>query len=129
MTNQDHHQELISTIFSQELETAEQLENKYQARNLPSDALVTRFAPSPTGFIHIGGIYTAKIAKNLAQHSGGVYFIRIEDTDLTRIVDDFQQHFDEAFDYFDIQSDENDENAGWGPYTQSNRSHLYLAFR
>ncbi|MCP4120484.1 MAG: glutamate--tRNA ligase [Bacteroidetes bacterium] len=128
MTNQDHHQDLISSIFPQDISTPEELEHKYPKRDLPEGAVVTRFAPSPTGFVHIGGIYTAQIAKNLTRHSGGVFIIRIEDTDQSRQVDDFQQHFNEAFDYFDVQSDEDDENAMRGPYTQSKRSHLYLTF-
>lgn len=128
MTNQDFHQELISKIFSEDLETPADLEKRYPGRNLPSEAIVSRFAPSPTGFVHIGGIFTAKIGKNLAQHSGGVYFIRIEDTDQSRKVDDFQQHFNEAFEYFDVQSDENDEHGHWGPYSQSKRSRIYLSF-
>jgi len=127
MTEQTHQQELISSIFPQDIPTSAELELKYPKRTLPEGAIVTRFAPSPTGFVHIGGVFTAKIAKNLTRHSQGVYIIRIEDTDQSRQVDDFQQHFDEAFDYFDIQSDETDENAVYGPYTQSKRSHLYLA--
>ena len=71
--------EIISLIIPKPLITPEELEKKYPIRELPKGAIVTRFAPSPTGFIHIGGIYIAIIAKNLASHSGGVYFIRIED--------------------------------------------------
>ncbi len=120
--------ELISLIFPKTLPTPDELEAKFPKRQLPDGAIVTRFAPSPTGFIHIGGIYIAMIGKNLARHSQGVYFIRIEDTDQNRKVDDFQTHFDKTFEYFNITSDENDENSDWGPYTQSERSDFYLSY-
>lgn len=128
MTDQHHHQELIAKIFPADIISAEALQDKYPPRDLPDGAVVTRFAPSPTGFVHIGGIFTAKIGINLARHSGGVFIIRIEDTDQTRQFDDFQQHFDEAFDYFDIASDENEATGIYGPYTQSERSEIYLSF-
>jgi glutamyl-tRNA synthetase len=128
MAVQNHRQELIARVFPGDLATPEELEIKYPRRDLPEGAVVTRFAPSPTGFVHIGGIFTAQIGKNLTRHSGGVFIIRIEDTDQARQVDDFQAHFDEAFDYFDIKSDENDEHGRWGPYTQSRRSRIYLTY-
>lgn len=117
----------ISLVFPEPLPTLRELEERYPQRQLPEGAVVTRFGPSPTGFIHIGGVYIATIGKNLARHSQGVYFVRIEDTDQKRKVDDSQAHFDKAFRYFDIGSDENEENASWGPYTQSHRSEIYKA--
>ena len=59
-------------------------EEKYKARELPEGAIVTRFAPSPTGFVHIGGLYQAEIARKLADQTKGVFFVRIEDTDQKR---------------------------------------------
>ena len=56
-------------------------EEKYPERNLPEGAIVTRFAPSPTGFVHIGGLYQSLIAKTMAEKTGGVFFLRVEDTD------------------------------------------------
>jgi glutamyl-tRNA synthetase len=120
--------ELISLLFPKPLPTTKELEERFPKRQLPEGAIVTRFAPSPTGFIHIGGVYIAMLGKNLAHHSHGVYFVRIEDTDQNRKVEDFQSHFDEAFNYFNITPDETDENSKWGPYTQSKRSDLYLTF-
>lgn len=123
----NYSKELISLLFPKHLPTIIELKEKYPKRQLPDKAIVTRFAPSPTGFMHIGGIYIAMLGKNLAKHSHGVYFIRIEDTDQNRKVDDSELHFNQTFKYFDIASDENDNNSFWGPYTQSKRSDIYLA--
>jgi glutamyl-tRNA synthetase len=89
---------------------------------------VTRFAPSPTGFLHTGGVYVATLGKNLAHHSGGSYFIRIEDTDQAREVAGSREQFARAFKYFDIESDENDSNSKWGPYEQSKRALMYHTY-
>lgn len=123
----NYSKELLSLLFPKNLPTLTDLEEKYPKRQLPDKAIVTRFAPSPTGFMHIGGIYIAMLGKNFAKHSHGVYFIRIEDTDQNRKVDDSESHFSQTFKYFDIASDENDSNSFWGPYTQSKRSNIYLA--
>jgi glutamyl-tRNA synthetase len=119
--------DLIARLFPKDLMTIAELEQKYPQRVLSEDAIVTRFCPSPTGFMHIGGVYIANIAKNLARHSNGNYFIRIEDTDQNRKVDDFEDHFNKTFDYFGIESDESDEKSSWGPYTQSHREEIYLS--
>ena len=63
------------------------MKKKYPERNLPEGAIVTRFAPSPTGFVHIGGLYQALIARKLANQTNGVFFLRIEDTDQKREVE------------------------------------------
>ena len=62
-------------------------EEKYPRRNLKEGAIVTRFAPSPTGFVHIGGLYQSLIAKKVAEQTEGVFFLRIEDTDQKREVE------------------------------------------
>jgi len=118
---------LISLIFPADLETPEALEKKYPPRNLPDGAIVTRFAPSPTGFIHIGGIYIAVIGMNITRHSKGVFFIRIEDTDQSRKVDDYKEQFDTTFKYFGVKPNEDDTNSVYGPFVQSARSKLYLS--
>jgi len=89
--------------------------------------LRVRFAPSPTCFLHTGGVYIATLGKNLAHHSGGVYFIRIEDTDQAREVAGSREQFARAFKYFDIESDENDSST-WGPYEQSKREQIYHTY-
>lgn len=119
---------LIDSLFPGDLPDPQYWESFYPPRQLPSEAVVTRFGPSPTGFVHIGGVYTALIAKDLAHKSGGVYFIRIEDTDQSREVEGALEQFRRAFAYFSIESDEDDENAGWGPYAQSRRYRVYASY-
>lgn len=120
--------ELISLIFPNDLLSPEALEAQYPKRDIPHGAIVTRFAPSPTGFIHIGGVYIAVLGKDLTFHSNGVFFIRIEDTDQKRKVDDSKTQFNTTFKYFGIESDENDSNSIYGPFTQSKRANIYLAY-
>ena len=98
--------EFINTLFDAELPEPSHWESSYPPRDLPPGAIVTRFAPSPTGFLHTGGVYTANLGKNLARHSGGSYFIRIEDTDQAREVPGSREQFARGFNYFDIESDE-----------------------
>jgi len=120
--------EFINTLFDAELPEPSHWESSYPPRDLPPGAIVTRFAPSPTGFLHTGGVYTANLGKNLARHSGGSYFIRIEDTDQAREVPGSREQFARGFNYFDIESDENDSNSKWGPYEQSKRERIYHTY-
>ena len=120
--------ELIDTLFDPELPEPAHWEACYPPRDLPSGAIVTRFAPSPTGFLHTGGVYTANLGKNLAVHSAGSYFIRIEDTDQAREVPGSREQFARGFEYFNIQSDENDSNSNYGPYEQSKRERIYHTY-
>ena len=80
-------------------------EEKYVSRNLPEDAVVTRFAPSPTGFVHIGGIYQSLIARLMTKDQG-VFFVRIEDTDQKREVDNGVKQIIDALYYFDLSPNE-----------------------
>jgi len=105
-------------------EPAERWEAASPARELPEGAEVTRFAPSPTGFLHIGGVYVASVAKELAERSGGSYFVRIEDTDQHRAVVESDEHFARAFAHFGIEPTE-PADAPWGPYRQSARAEIY----
>lgn len=107
-------------------------EEKYVARNLPEGAIVTRFAPSPTGFVHIGGIYQSLIAKLMAKKSG-VFFVRIEDTDQKREVENGVKQIMDALKDFDLSPDEyideNDVDHGnYGPYKQSLRKDIYQSY-
>jgi glutamyl-tRNA synthetase len=122
----DH--ELIRSLFDDDLPEPQYWESHYQPRSLAPGAVVTRFGPSPTGFLHTGGVYVATIAKNLAHHTHGVYFVRIEDTDQAREVPEAREQFARAFDYFSIQSDEDDRTGQWGPYEQSKRSRIYHTY-
>jgi len=122
------HDELINTLLPPVDHTPDHWESLYAPRPLPDGAKVTRFAPSPTGFVHIGGVYTASISQSVAHGSGGTYFIRIEDTDQAREVADAGVQFDRAFDYFGIESDESADQVPWGPYRQSQRVEIYLTY-
>jgi glutamyl-tRNA synthetase len=102
---------------------------RYPARALPAGAAVTRFAPSPTGWLHIGGIFTASVNLDLARHSGGVYLLRVEDTDQSRFEERALAQFEASFDYFGIAADESDAVGGrYGPYTQSARAEIYQTY-
>jgi glutamyl-tRNA synthetase len=120
--------ELINSLFDAELPDASHWESHYPPRDLPAGAIVTRFGPSPTGFLHTGGVYVATLGKNLARHSGGIYFVRIEDTDQAREIPGSREQFERAFKYFTIESDENDSNSKWGPYEQSKRELIYHTY-
>ncbi len=118
-------QELIARVLGAAPKyTIEELEEKYSARNLPDGAYVTRFAPSPTGYMHIGGLYQALIDSKLARDTGGVFMLRIEDTDTKREVADAVQIIIESMDRFGIEYN-NDEK--YGPYHQSQRRDIYHA--
>src|SRR3977135_2298779 len=112
---------VIDALFPADLPEPAHWEHRYPPRELPEGAQVTRFGPSPTGFVHIGGIYVATIDRDIAAHSGGVYLVRVEDTDQSREVKGALTQFARAFDYFGIPSDEIDGHGGYGPYHQSAR--------
>src|SRR5215472_10322109 len=92
----------IDALFPPDLPDPEHWERRYPPRRLPDEAKVTRLAPSPTGFVHIGQIYMAMIDRDVAHRSGGVYIVRIEDTDTARAVEGATQHFSRAFGYFGL---------------------------
>ena len=107
-------------------------EEQYPVRNLPEGAIVTRFAPSPTGFVHIGGIYQSLIAKLMTKEQG-VFFVRIEDTDQKREVENGTKQIIDALYDFDLGPDEfvdeNDVDHGeYGPYKQSLRREIYHSY-
>ena len=107
-------------------------EEKYPERNLPEGAVVTRFAPSPTGFVHIGGIYQSLIARLMTKEEG-VFFVRIEDTDQKREVPGGTKEIIDALCDFDLKPneyvDENNVDYGdFGPYKQSLRKEIYQSY-
>ena len=108
-------------------------EEKYPARNLPEGAVVSRFAPSPTGFVHIGGLYQALVAKEMTKKTDGVFFLRVEDTDQKREVENGVTGIVNSLKDFDILPDEGmtsetEEKGNYGPYKQSERKDIYQAF-
>jgi glutamyl-tRNA synthetase len=113
--------------------TAEYYENLYPKRELKEGAMVTRYAPSPTGFQHLGGIFAALIAERMAHQSGGVFYLRIEDTDRKREVEGGDQEIIKALNTYDIYFDEGlteegTERGSYGPYKQSQREDIYKAY-
>jgi glutamyl-tRNA synthetase len=118
----------VDRLFPAGLPEPGEWEQRYPPRDLPSDAQVTRLAPSPTGFIHLGGIYTAMIDQSVADQSGGRYFVRIEDTDQSREVAGAFEQFDRAFAYFRVIPDEGVGGGEYGPYRQSERATIYLSY-
>lgn len=119
---------VIDALFPADLPEPEYWEQRYPPRPLPDGAQITRFAPSPTGFVHIGGVYVATIDRDIATHSGGAYLVRVEDTDQAREVEGALAQFDRAFEYFGIAPDENDAHGDYGPYHQSARERVYLTY-
>ena len=123
----------IDKIFPNPLPTVEEIEAKYPRRNLPDGAKVTRVAPSPTGFMHIGGIYAALINERLAHQSGGVFFLRIEDTDTKREVEGATEVICSSLADYDLNIDEGfdangNEVGAYAPYKQSDRKTIYQTY-
>ena len=103
--------------------------NMYPKRELPEGAMVTRIGPSPTGFVHIGTLYQAIVATGLARQSGGVSFVRIEDTDNKREVENGKEAIIKAVRDYDMDFTEGADFGGnYGPYVQSERKDIYQAF-
>jgi glutamyl-tRNA synthetase len=119
---------VIDSLFPSDLPEPEHWEHQYPPRDLPAGAEVTRFAPSPTGSLHLGAVYTATINADVARRSGGIYLLRIEDTDQVRLVEGSLDQFNEAFDYFDLRPDEGGSAGSYGPYAQSARAQTYLTY-
>src|SRR5712692_2205181 len=118
----------IDALFPPDLPGPLYWERQYPPRDLPDGAKVTRLAPSPTGFVHIGGIYMAMIDREVAHWSGGIYIVRIEDTDQARAVEGAIEQFSRAFDYFGLPPDEEEGTGDYGPYRQSEREDIYLSY-
>ena len=108
-------------------------EEKYPERNLPEGAIVTRFAPSPTGFVHIGGLYQALVARTVAEKTKGVFFLRVEDTDQKREVENGVTGIVNSLKDFNMAPDEGmisdtEEIGNYGPYKQSLRKDIYQSY-
>src|ERR1700761_1527600 len=98
--------ELTDSLFPADLPSPSHWESRYPARTLPAGAEVTRFAPSPTGGLHIGVIFTASVNLDIARSTGGRYLLRIEDTDQARFSEGALAQFEAGFEYFGITADE-----------------------
>ena len=122
---------LAERLLPGEYPALESYEAKYPPRDLPEKAEVTRLAPSPTGFIHLGNLFAAIANERIAHRSGGVLYLRIEDTDLKRKVEGAVEAVIKALDYFDIRFDEGAEIGGsetYAPWYQRQRAEIYRAY-
>lgn len=129
MTNK----ELASLIFPNARNDIEFYEKKYPERNLGSDAVVSRFAPSPTGFVHMGSLLTAFIESFVPKITGGIFYLRIEDTDGKRSVENGVNGIIKDLKDFNIEinegmTSENTWIGEYGPYIQSERKEIYEAY-
>ncbi|MDO4552775.1 MAG: glutamate--tRNA ligase [Bacillota bacterium] len=123
---------LAELLFPHISKTREDYEKAYPPRALAEGARVTRLGPSPTGFIHLGNLYGAFVDERLAHQSGGVFFLRIEDTDEKRQVEGAVEAVVHSLDYFGLRFDEGalleGETGAYGPYFQRQRAEIYQCF-
>ena len=126
----DNNKKLAGLLFPHIDKTPDYYEELYPERGLAEGARVTRFAPSPTGYLHIGGLFGALVDELTAKATGGVAYLRIEDTDKKREIDDGVSAIINGFDYFGVEFNEGvtgfgTEKGAYGPYTQSQRAEIY----
>lgn len=123
--------DLAELLFPDVTMTIDDLERKYPMRELPEGAQVTRFAPSPTGFLHTGSLFTTLISYLTAKKSGGVYFFRLEDTDTKRTIQGSGDLLIQELAQFGLVADEgyfpDGDKGAYGPYKQSERREIYKA--
>jgi len=129
MTNK----ELAELMYPRVTKTIEDYEKIYPERNLKEGAIVSRFAPSPTGFVHMGSLLTAFIERKFPKDTDGVFYLRIEDTDQKRSVENGIQGIIDDLANFDITIDEGaisetEEKGEYGPYIQTKRKEIYETF-
>ena len=119
----------LSELIYPEIANDTDYEAMYPKRNLPEGAKVTRLGPSPTGFIHLGNLYGAFVDERLAHKSSGVFYLRIEDTDDKRFVENAVETIISSLAFFGIKFDEGVTEHGdvgsYGDYTQSHRGEIY----
>ena len=127
------HKDLADLIFPHITKTVEDYEKMYPERDLPEGAMVTRFAPSPTGFVHMGSLLASFISRKAAKDTDGVFYLRIEDTDQKREVENGIEGIVDDLRNFQIDIDEgalsrSKSIGNYGPYIQSERKEIYQAF-
>ena len=123
---------LAELLFPHVTMTPEELEAKYPPRNVPEGAVVTRMAPSPTGFVHLGNLVQGLTSERMAHQSGGVLFLRVEDTDAKREVPGAVEVLIETLKHYGIHFDEgatiDGDNGAYGPYRQRQRADIYHVY-
>jgi glutamyl-tRNA synthetase len=121
--------DLANLLFPDVTKTIDDLEKEYPARKLPEGAEVTRFAPSPTGFLHTGSLFTSLIGYTIAKQSHGVFYFRLEDTDTKRTIEGSGDELTSQLKIFGIEADEgywpSGDKGAYGPYQQSKRKDIY----
>ncbi len=124
--------DLATLLFPQVTETPEDLEARYPLRELPEGAVITRMAPSPTGFVHLGNLVQGLVAERMAHQSEGVLFLRVEDTDAKREVPGAVEVLIDSLKHYSICFDEGatkeGDNGNYGPYRQRRRASLYHVY-
>ncbi len=123
---------LANLLFPNVTDTPEELEARFPLRNLPEGAVVTRMAPSPTGFVHLGNLVQGLTAERMAHQSGGVLFLRVEDTDAKREVPGAVEVLIDTLKHYGISFDEgathDGDNGIYGPYRQRQRAAIYHVY-
>jgi len=127
-----NYETIAELLYPHITKTPADVETSFPVRNLPEGAKVTRLAPSPTGFMHFGTLFPALVNERLAHQSGGVFFLRIEDTDAKREVKGAEEDLINTLAYYHIKFDEGAVSGGdngiYGPYRQSKRADIYQVF-
>ena len=126
------YQALSELLFPNVTDTPESLEEKYPVRQVPEGAVITRMAPSPTGFVHLGNLVQGLTSERMAHQSGGVLFLRVEDTDAKREVPGAVEVLINTLKHYGIHFDEGATMDGdfgnYGPYRQRERAAIYHVY-
>ncbi len=126
------YQALADLLFPHVTDTPEMLEKRFPQRSAPEGAVITRMAPSPTGFVHLGNLVQGMISERMAHQSGGVLFLRVEDTDAKREVPGAVEVLIDSLKHYNILFDEgatHDGDSGcYGPYRQRQRASIYHVY-
>ncbi len=126
------YQTLADLLFPDVTDTPEALEERFPPRNVPEGAVVTRMAPSPTGFVHLGNLVQGLTSERMAHQSGGILFLRVEDTDAKREVPGAVEVLIDTLKHYGIQFDEgathDGDNGLYGPYRQRQRAAIYHVY-
>ena len=124
--------ELAELLFPDVTETPEDMEQKFPPRVLPEGAVISRAAPSPTGFVHLGNLVQGLTSERMSHQSGGVMFLRVEDTDAKREVPGAVETLIDALSHYHIEFDEgatvDGDRGQYGPYRQSRRAAIYHVY-
>ena len=123
---------LAELLFPNVTKTPEEVNAEFPARNLPEGAVVSRMAPSPTGFVHLGNLVQGLTSERMTHQSGGVLFLRVEDTDAKREVPGAVEILIETLSHYNIEFDEgatiDGDSGNYGPYRQRQRKDIYHVF-